>query len=71
MRLLCQADVLNDTLRPLLHPAHPRPPTPDLQRVFKFDQSEYLRDVEYHFIVRATNNFGESDNSGEADVETP
>ena len=44
---------------------------PLLQRVFKFDQSVYLRDVEYYFVVRATNNFGESDNSGDADVDIP
>lgn len=34
-----------------------------LQRVFKIGQAEWMRNVEYEFVVSATNHFCTSDNS--------
>lgn len=48
------------------------PPTPAvLQRVFMFDQTSWMRNVEYDIVVSATNAFCTSDNSTEAEILTP
>lgn len=42
-----------------------------LQRLFSFDQADYMRDVTYFFVVRARNDVGESDNSTVFSFLTP
>lgn len=42
-----------------------------LQRVFNISQADWMRDTQYEFVVSATNDFCESDNSTASSFTTP
>lgn len=54
-----------------LNPLACCPSIPCLQRVFKIDQADWMRNTHYDFFVSATNDFCESGNSSQYEFDTP